>query len=59
VQVSDPTAGLAALFESLRARGVDVLGVALHEPSLDDVFLHQTGRSLRDAGDPAATGAGS
>jgi hypothetical protein len=26
----------------------------LREPSLDDVFLHETGRSLRDAGHPAA-----
>ena len=36
------------------ARGVEVQGVSLREPSLDDVFLHETGRSLRDAG-PAAT----
>jgi hypothetical protein len=27
--------------------------VSLQEPSLDDVFLHQTGRSRRDAGDPS------
>jgi ABC-2 type transport system ATP-binding protein len=24
--------------------------ISLSEPTLDDVFLHQTGRSLRDAG---------
>ena len=51
VHVSEATAGLAALFERLRARGVDVLRVSLEEPSLDDVFLDATGRSLREAGD--------
>ena len=55
IQVPDPTAGLAAVIDRLRAGGVEVLGVSLREPSLDDVFLHETGRSLRDAGDPAAT----
>jgi ABC-type uncharacterized transport system ATPase subunit len=44
---------MAAIFDLLRARGVEVQGVSLREPSLDDVFLHETGRSLRDAG-PAA-----
>jgi ABC-2 type transport system ATP-binding protein len=51
-RVPDPTAGLAAVFDRLRAGGVRVLRVSLQEPSLDDVFLHETGRSLRDAGDP-------
>jgi ABC-2 type transport system ATP-binding protein len=50
----DPTAGLAAVLDRLRAGGVGVLRVNLREPSLDDVFLHETGRSLRDAGDPTA-----
>jgi len=54
IQVPDPTAGLAAVIDRLRAGGVGVLRVSLQEPSLDDVFLHETGRSLRDAGDPAA-----
>jgi len=54
IQVPDPTAGVAAVIDRLRACGVGVLRVNLEEPSLDDVFLHETGRSLRDAGDPAA-----
>jgi len=54
IQVPDPTTGLAAVIDRLRAGGVGVLRVSLQEPSLDDVFLHETGRSLRDAGDPAA-----
>ena len=52
VEIDSATTGMAAIFDLLRARGVDVLGVSLREPSLDDVFLHETGRSLRDAGDP-------
>ena len=54
IQVPEPTAGLAAVIDRLRAGGVGVLRVSLQEPSLDDVFLHETGRSLRDAGDPGA-----
>ena len=34
--------------------GLPVRSLRLSEPSLDDVFLRQTGRSLRDAGDAAA-----
>ncbi|HYA00914.1 MAG TPA: ATP-binding cassette domain-containing protein [Candidatus Binatia bacterium] len=51
LHVDDATSALASIFNRLRAQGVEVLGVSLHEPSLDDVFLHETGRSLRDAGD--------
>jgi ABC-2 type transport system ATP-binding protein len=54
VDLDSATTGMAAIFDLLRARGVEVLGVSLREPSLDDVFLHETGRSLRDAGHPAA-----
>ncbi len=57
VEIDSATTGMAAIFDLLRARGVEVLGVSLREPSLDDVFLHETGRSLRDAGDRAATAA--
>ena len=32
-----------------------VIETALAQPSLDDVFFHQTGRSLRDAGDATTT----
>ena len=53
LEVGDATTGLASIFDRLRRRGIEVQGVSLREPSLDDVFLHETGRSLRDAGDPA------
>lgn len=54
VDLDSATTGMAAIFALLRARGVEVQGVSLREPSLDDVFLHETGRSLRDAGAPPA-----
>ncbi len=52
LSVTDPTLALAAIVEQLRARNVQLEAVSLAEPSLDDVFLHETGRSLRDAGTP-------
>jgi ABC-2 type transport system ATP-binding protein len=36
------------------AAGVTALSVEVRRPSLDDVFLTLTGRTLRDAEDPAA-----
>jgi ABC-2 type transport system ATP-binding protein len=50
--VSDATQALARIVERLLARGIDLRAVSLAEPSLDDVFLHETGRSLRDTGEP-------
>jgi ABC-2 type transport system ATP-binding protein len=46
--------GPAALPELLRAAehaGVRVVSAAVHRPTLDDVFLALTGRSLREAND--------
>jgi ABC-2 type transport system ATP-binding protein len=48
--------GGAALVELVRALdrdGIPVSGIESRRPSLDDVFLSLTGRSLRDAGAPA------
>jgi ABC-2 type transport system ATP-binding protein len=53
--VTDPTAAMAAVFVVLAARRVNVLAASVGRPSLDDVFLRETGRSLRDAG-PAGSG---
>jgi ABC-2 type transport system ATP-binding protein len=36
------------LLRVLDSAGIRTLSIALHKPSLDDVFLRQTGRSLRD-----------
>ncbi|MFS8480227.1 MAG: ATP-binding cassette domain-containing protein [Micromonosporaceae bacterium] len=52
-------AGAAAIPQILRRlddEGIALRSVELHRPSLDDVFLAKTGRSLRD--EPAATKGG-
>jgi ABC-2 type transport system ATP-binding protein len=36
--------------ERLSAGGIRILVVNLKKPSMDDVFLHFTGRELRDEG---------
>jgi ABC-2 type transport system ATP-binding protein len=48
--VDDPTAAMAAACGLLAARGIEALDTSVGRPSLDDVFLRETGRSLRDAG---------
>ena len=40
---------LPALLRLLDGQGMAPQALSLHRPSLDDVFLRQTGRSLRDA----------
>ncbi len=49
--------GLAAVIRALDAEGIALAHLQLHEPSLDDVFLSKTGRTLEGAGaEEAATG---
>ena len=48
--VTDSTAAMAAVFGVLAECRVNVLAASVGRPSLDDVFLRETGRSLRDAG---------
>jgi ABC-2 type transport system ATP-binding protein len=43
-------AALVQLVRELDARGIEVLGIESRRPSLDDVFLGLTGRSLREEG---------
>jgi ABC-2 type transport system ATP-binding protein len=52
--VRDGTRSLPQIFDLLRERDVSLETVSLSAPSLDDVFLQQTGRSLRDAGEEAS-----
>ncbi|MCC6496808.1 MAG: ABC transporter, partial [Propionibacteriaceae bacterium] len=40
--------GLSALLLAAEGSGVPVRGVNTREPSLEDVFLHLTGRGLRE-----------
>jgi ABC-2 type transport system ATP-binding protein len=48
VHVPDGGAALPGLLRDLDLRGVALHGVEVHRPTLDDVFLSLTGRSLRD-----------
>ncbi len=48
--VEDGSAALPGLLRLLDAERIVLKSISLSEPTLDDVFLHHTGRSLRDAG---------
>jgi ABC-2 type transport system ATP-binding protein len=48
--VADGGEALPQLLRLLDREGVQVSSISLSEPTLDDVFLRQTGRSLRDTG---------
>jgi len=52
VRVPDGGAVLPGLLRELDLRGIALAGVEVRRPTLDDVFLSLTGRSLRD--EPAA-----
>ena len=58
VRLRGEVAGLAEIVRALDAEGVKVANLELHQPTLDDVFLAKTGRSLEGAGaedeEPAA-----
>ena len=47
--VDDSNQVLPRLFEIAAARGVRITSVDIQEPNLEAVFLHLTGRALRDA----------
>jgi ABC-2 type transport system ATP-binding protein len=53
VRLNDGTEELADIIRALDAEGIKVADLKLHAPSLDDVFLAKTGRSLEGAGDEA------
>jgi ABC-2 type transport system ATP-binding protein len=48
LHVADGGRALATLLAELTKSGVDAIGVDINRPTLDDVFLTLTGRSLRD-----------
>jgi ABC-2 type transport system ATP-binding protein len=52
VHVPDGSSTLPRLLRDLDAKGIELAGVEVRRPTLDDVFLTLTGRSLRD--EPAA-----
>jgi ABC-2 type transport system ATP-binding protein len=56
VRLADGTEELADVVRGLDGEGVEVADLKLHAPSLDDVFLAKTGRSLEGAGDEEHSG---
>jgi ABC-2 type transport system ATP-binding protein len=48
--VDDGGAALPQLIRLLDASNIGIRSISMSEPTLDDVFLRQTGRSLRDTG---------
>jgi ABC-2 type transport system ATP-binding protein len=44
----DQPSDLARLIDSAATAGLDLQDLALHRPNLESVFLHLTGRELRD-----------
>ena len=55
VRLSDGTEELADVVRRLDSEGIRVADLQLHAPSLDDVFLAKTGRSLEGAGEEEGT----
>jgi ABC-2 type transport system ATP-binding protein len=51
VRLSTGQADLAGIVRALDAEGIAIEHLQLHQPSLDDVFLAKTGRSLEGEGD--------
>jgi ABC-2 type transport system ATP-binding protein len=54
--VDEGGTALPQLIRLLDSQGIGVRSIAMSEPTLDDVFLRQTGRSLRDAGPGSDSG---
>jgi ABC-2 type transport system ATP-binding protein len=46
---ADGTRSLPVIMERLKDQGVAITGVNLQKPTLDDVFVHHTGRNIRNA----------
>jgi ABC-2 type transport system ATP-binding protein len=46
--VEDSNLQLPRVFEAAQAQGVHIMSVDIQEPNLESVFLHLTGRALRD-----------
>jgi ABC-2 type transport system ATP-binding protein len=54
VRLRGGEANLAEVVRALDSEGIPVDNLELHQPTLDDVFLTKTGRSLEGAGDEEA-----
>jgi ABC-2 type transport system ATP-binding protein len=48
VLVRDARGALAEVIRAVEDAGAAIAGVEVHEPNLEAVFLHLTGKALRD-----------
>jgi ABC-2 type transport system ATP-binding protein len=55
-QLPEGVGDLAEIVRTLDAEGLKIADLRLHSPTLDDVFLAKTGRSLEGAGDGESEG---
>ncbi len=51
VRLADGHAGLAGVVRAIDGEGIDLAHLQLHAPTLDDVFLAKTGRTLEGSGE--------
>ncbi|WP_235401213.1 ATP-binding cassette domain-containing protein [Rubrobacter aplysinae] len=59
VRLEDGTSGLTEIVRALDKEGLSISSIELNEPTLDDVYLEKTGRSLEGQGDSESSdGAG-
>jgi ABC-2 type transport system ATP-binding protein len=56
VRLAEGVSDLAVIIRALDAEELPIADLRLHQPTLDDVFLAKTGRSLEGAGDGNANG---
>jgi ABC-2 type transport system ATP-binding protein len=47
---ADGTHCLPLIMNRLKEKGIEIVSVNLKKPTLDDVFVHHTGRDIRNAG---------
>jgi ABC-2 type transport system ATP-binding protein len=56
VRLPEGVGDVAEIVRALDAEGLAIADLRLHQPTLDDVFLAKTGRSLEGAGDEGSDG---
>lgn len=54
VVTEDGTKILPGIIDHLRAAGIEITTINLKKPSMDDVFVHYTGKDIRDEGQAPA-----
>jgi ABC-2 type transport system ATP-binding protein len=57
-RVADGARAVPTILAALDARGIAVESVTMHRPSLDDVYLHYTGRDFRAEDEAGGSGEG-